>query len=368
MKDSYDRQRFERLVADLRSGALAESSQLEGDGAQPVGPGEVPTLPQHGNPLYAACRELGSSLLARGEVAAVILAGGAGTRFGGQVKALVSVLGDRTFLDFKLEDVRLVGEEFGARLPVGLMVSDLTEDPIRLHLAQIWANEPVRLFRQQSLPRVDLSGEIALDEQGRPSLSPAGHGDFYAALKRTGLGQELYSRGIRHLLFSNVDNLAATVDPVVLGYHASHCAEMTLEVTDRAAPEGGLDEGGAPVRVHGRLVLKEKVRSAQHALLSTNNFTFELRAILEKEIALPWRVVRKKAIGKDVLQFETVSGEATGLVDGRGNPIIKTEFVRVPRADPMSSRFEPVKTPPHLARAVERLRPRLTKLAASMET
>jgi UTP--glucose-1-phosphate uridylyltransferase len=163
-----------------------------------------------------------------------------------------------------------------------------------------------------------------------------------------------------------VDNLAATLDPVMIGYHASHRAEMTLEVTERKAPDGTLDEGGAPVRLHGRLVLKEKVTSADHALLSTNNFTFELRPLLDKSIDLPWRVVRKKALGKDVLQFETVSGEASGLLDERGRPVLKTEFIRVPREDPADSRFEPIKVPEHLPRAVQRMQQRLEALADAM--
>ena len=364
---SFDRELFDRLVAAFRQGTLPETTGVVEDGSRAVELGDIPSLPAAGSPLYAACIELGTDILSRGQVAAIVLAGGAGTRFGGQVKALVPVLRDKTFLDFKLEDVRGAGERSRSQVAAALMTSDLTDRPIADHIERHWRGSPIFLFQQQVLPRIYPDGQIATEPNGKPSMTPTGHGDFFRAMRKTGLGERLYESGVRYLFFSNVDNLAATIDPAVIGYHASHRSEMTLEVTERRAPDGTLDEGGAPVLLQGRLVLKEKVRSAEHALLSTNNFIFELKPLLDREIELPWRVIRKKVLGKDVLQFETVSGEASALVDERRRPVLKTEFVRVARADPASSRFEPIKVPEHLTRAVQRMRPRLESLADSIE-
>jgi UTP--glucose-1-phosphate uridylyltransferase len=44
----------------------------------------------------------------RGEVGAVILAGGMATRFGGVVKAAVEVLDGQSFLELKLKDLAAV--------------------------------------------------------------------------------------------------------------------------------------------------------------------------------------------------------------------------------------------------------------------
>jgi UTP--glucose-1-phosphate uridylyltransferase len=357
---TYDRELFEQLVTDFHRGALREASETREESYRPVQPEDIPALPEPGTPDHRACLECGSDALARGELATVVLAGGAGTRFGGQVKALVPVLEDWTFLDFKLAHPRQVPAGLAA-LPAAVMTSPLTAEPIAQHVARLWPVDWVFTFQQQLLPRIHPSGEPVGDAQGNLSMTPAGHGDFYASLKRTGLGEKLYARNVRHLFFSNVDNLAATVDPLVLGYHLLQQKAMTIEVTSRVSPHGDLDAGGAPVRVGDRLILQEKVESARHALLSTNNFTFELADLLNRTVTLPFRVVRKNVQGEEVLQFETVSGEATGLMEG-GKLVLTSSFVRVPREDPQRSRFEPVKAQADLPRVVERLRPRLDEI------
>src|SRR5215472_10926199 len=114
---TYDGELFEQLVADFRRGALREASETREESYRPVQPENLPAVPSPGTPEHRACLECGGAALERGELAAVVLAGGAGTRFGGQVKALVPVLEDWTFLDFKLQDVRSAGARGRAQLP-----------------------------------------------------------------------------------------------------------------------------------------------------------------------------------------------------------------------------------------------------------
>ncbi len=342
---------FAALVRRLRAGDL-ETREPE---FEPLREGDVEPWPEPGSERRARFTALGERALQEGRVASAVVAGGAGTRFGGAVKALVPVLGGRTFLDLKLEDARRAAGPAGRPVPLALMTSPLTHDAI---VDRVRDEPGVWVFEQRMLPRLTPELEVAREPDGTPSLAPAGHGDFFRALRESGVGAALASRGVRILYFTNVDNLAATIDPVVIGAHLALGGAVTVEVTSRRGPSGKLDTGAAPVRVGERVQLVEHVDPARHGLISTNDLAFDLRAILERDVPLPWRVARKTAGGRQVLQLEQVTGEVTGLVGADGRALFASRFVEVPREDPATTRFEPVKEREDLPRVAQRLRAR----------
>ena len=134
------------------------------------------------------------------------------------------------------------------------MTSFATDEAIRAHVVERELGEPL-VFHQFVSLRLEPSGELFLDDDGRASLYAPGHGDLFQALRASGTLDAFRDRGVRVVTVSNVDNLGARVDPAVVGAHLLAGRPLTCEV---ARKEG--DMGGAPVRVDGRLQLVEGPR------------------------------------------------------------------------------------------------------------
>ena len=112
----------------------------------------------------------------RGQVAAVILAGGMATRFGGVVKAAVEVLDGQSFLELKLNDVAAVAERADATIPVYLMTSFATDEALRQMAERLSTQRcPIKTFPQFISLRVTPQGELFEDGSGALSSHAPGH-------------------------------------------------------------------------------------------------------------------------------------------------------------------------------------------------
>lgn len=342
----FDEPLFESLRERVAAGELSPESNVVQGSVEPPDESDLTPLPAPGEPRYDDARADGLDALRRGEVAQVVLAGGMATRFGGVVKAVLTAVDGKSFLEGKLEQTTALERALDTRVPVALMTSFATDDAIREHVDERRLGEPF-VFNQYVSLRLEPSGELFLDDEGRVSPYAPGHGDLFQALRRSGTLDALRSGGVRVVTISNVDNLGARVDPVVVGAHLLAGHPVTCEVARKER-----DLGGAPVRVNGRLQLVEGPRFPASfdqelaPVFNTNTALVDIDA-LDQDYDLTWLYVRKDVDGRGAVQLERLYHEISAFVP--------TQFLVVPRRGPRG-RFSPIKTPADLERAQDDLR------------
>ena len=133
--------------------------------------------------------------LRAGQIGAILVAGGQGTRLGfAHPKGMYPIgpVSQATLFQILLEKVAAVGRRYGVEVPLNVMTSDATHDETQAFLGEHryfgLRPENVRLFCQGVMPAVDAaSGKILLAEKGSIALSPDGHGGMLTALVRNRL-------------------------------------------------------------------------------------------------------------------------------------------------------------------------------------
>lgn len=263
----------QRLAAQIDAIDFAAIAQLfrhvagGSDWAELAGRAEPPQavrLSGQGNRFSAAeARAAGEQALRKGEIGAILVAGGQGTRLGfNHPKGMYPIgpVSNASLFQVLLEKIRAVGQRYGVKIPLYIMTSDATQVETEDYLkANRWfglSADDVRLFCQGVMPAVDAAtGRILLADKGHVALNPDGHGGMLAALDRTGGLADIQRRGLAQLFYFQVDNpLVEICDPAFLGYHILYESEMTTLAVAKPDP---LERVGNIVRIGGRTQIIE---------------------------------------------------------------------------------------------------------------
>ncbi|HEV2968471.1 MAG TPA: UTP--glucose-1-phosphate uridylyltransferase [Pirellulales bacterium] len=211
----------------------------------------------------AQAREAGAAALARGEVGAILVAGGQGTRLGfPHPKGMFAIgpVSRAPLFQVLFEKLLAIGRRHKTRLPLYLMTSPATHAETVAYLGEKQrfglAADDVHFFSQAQMPAVEIgTGRLLLEDKARLALSPDGHGGMLAALAKSGGLADMARRGLRRLFYFQVDNPLTTVcDAEFIGYHMLARSEMTLQVVAKRYP---LERVGNVVSVDGRLQIIE---------------------------------------------------------------------------------------------------------------
>jgi hypothetical protein len=304
-ENGFDREQHERIRAELKRGqiGLAQNRLPPNSEIADVRPGDfVDSL----NGSSARLATVGREALARGAVAVVTLAAGAGSRWtqgAGVVKALHPFcrLGGRhrTFVEVHLAKSRKAGRACGTPVPHVVTTSYLTHEPTRSFLQAngnygypgplllspgrsvglrfvpmvrdlrfAWEETPQQLLDEQAqkvreslhaalMGWAEQTGEATdyTDNLPLQCLHPVGHWYEVPNLLRNGTLSALLAErpALRFLMVHNVDTLGADLDPEIVGLHAESVKALTFEVIPRRVE----DRGGGLARVDGKVRLVE---------------------------------------------------------------------------------------------------------------
>jgi UDP-N-acetylglucosamine/UDP-N-acetylgalactosamine diphosphorylase len=97
----------------------------------------------------------------------------------------------------------------------------------------------IHFLRQGVMPVVDReTGRILMSGPGSLIMNPNGHGGLLEALQSSGSFDHFAQRGIDLLYYHQVDNpLTHVGDPVMLGLHHQHHAQVTVKVVAKQTPD-----------------------------------------------------------------------------------------------------------------------------------
>lgn len=215
------------------------------------------------DPENQQIRRRGEEALQRGEVAALVVAGGQGSRLGFEHPKGMFPIGpvtNKSLFQIHSEKVLALRRRYGKPLPFLVMTSPAThaetEPYFQEHRYFGLPADEVFFFCQGTMPALDrATGRLLLEAPGRLFTSPNGHGGTLTALADSGLLDRLRRQGIRHVFYAQVDNpLVKMADPLFLGYHLAARAEVSSKIVPKEHPT---DKLGNLVLVDGRCTIIE---------------------------------------------------------------------------------------------------------------
>jgi len=186
----------------------------------------------------------GNQLVAKGKIAALVVAGGQGTRLGvespkGCLEA--TPVASKPLFQVFAEQILAVSKRAGPAIPWYVMTSEANDVATRAYFRQHdffgLGADNVFFFLQGSMPAFGLDGKLLLADAGTVACSPNGHGGSLPALRDSGALDDMRKRGIELISYFQVDNpLVRCVDPLFLGLHDMRGAEMSAKVLPKRDP------------------------------------------------------------------------------------------------------------------------------------
>jgi UDP-N-acetylglucosamine/UDP-N-acetylgalactosamine diphosphorylase len=260
-------------------------------------------------------RGIGEAALQDGKVAALVVAGGQGTRLGFDHPKGAFTIGPvsgKSLFQIHAEKILALCRKFGSQIPWYIMTSRTNDQGTREFLEQNdffgLPQGDVFLFQQGMLPAVDKEGKFLMEAQDHISTSPNGHGGTLLALADSGALEDMHRGGIQEIFYFQVDNpMVRICDPAFVGHHLSARADMSSKVLSKRDAEEkvgviGLLNGKTAVVEYSDLSAEDKYATLPDGSLKYSAGSIAIHMIsvdfvqrvLEAGFPLPYHRAEKK--------------------------------------------------------------------------
>lgn len=187
----------------------------------------------------------GIKALRAGKVAAVLLAGGQGTRLGSDnPKGMFNMGTSRELSIFACQfaNIKQVTDKAGVYFHIFVMTSDVNNEKTVAFFKEKnyfgYPEDKIHFFVQEMAPTCDVRGKLLMESKWKISASPNGNGGWYSSLIKSGLGEVLAREGIEWLNVYSVDNVLQRIcDPVFIGATLKSGCNCSAKVVKKVSPE-----------------------------------------------------------------------------------------------------------------------------------
>ena len=181
----------------------------------------------------------------KGKTAALLLAGGMGTRLGsGNPKGMYDIGETKHVYIFQriIENLLDVVKETSTWIRLFIMTSEKNNDAtinfLKDHDFFGYREDKINFFVQEMAPACDRNGKIFLEARDRISTSPNGNAGWYSSLMKARLGHIFGDEGIEWMNVFAVDNVLQRIcDPCFVGATLLAGVSVGAKVVRKAAPD-----------------------------------------------------------------------------------------------------------------------------------
>lgn len=189
-------------------------------------------------------RAIGLENIKNGHVTALVLAGGQGTRLGFDYpKGMLDVglPSHKTLFQLQAERILKLANETGGKMYWYILTNPTShvQTVEFMHKNNYFglSKKKVILFQQNTLPSFDLEGKIFLQDKYQLSKSPAGNGDLFDSLHKSGVIKSIQKHNIKFVHVYCVDNILVRVcDPVFMGFCIDKKAQAGSKAVEKVSP------------------------------------------------------------------------------------------------------------------------------------